>query len=114
MQIYNFPDQMNGDTFPSRDVTIKNKTTQLPMNLTNCVIKCEFRMSNKTGTVVQTLTNGSGITIQSAENGIFTIHSFDANWGAGVYYYDFEFNFPGGKKITYFGGYMKLIQDVTQ
>jgi hypothetical protein len=113
MKIYNFPDIVNGDTFKVRDVSIKNDTTETPIDLTDCLIKCEFRKDTKLGVVVETLEVGSGITLSDAVNGIFTIDNFNVNWGAGVYYYDFQFTFPNEVIQTYFGGYMKLIQDVT-
>lgn len=113
MKLYNFPDQINGDSFEARDVLIKNKETQTPLNISNCQIKCQFRKETKTGLVVETLEVGSGLIISDGVNGVFTINRFITDWGAGIYYYDFEFVFENGKKITYFGGYMKLIQDVT-
>lgn len=114
MKQYNFPDVLKGDTFKSRDITIKNDTTQTPIDLSGCLIDCEFRKTTKTGIIVKTISVGSGVVLTNAVNGIFTIDSFLANWDAGIYYYDFQFTFPNGKIITYFGGYLKLIQDVTQ
>jgi hypothetical protein len=114
MKQYNFPDILKGDTFKARDVVIKNETTQTPIDLTGCEIRCEFRKNTKVGAVIETLIVGNGITLSDPTNGIFTIDNFNADWDADVYYYDFQFTFPNDVVQTYFGGYMKLIQDVTQ
>lgn len=114
MKQYNFPDIVKGDTFKARDVVIKNETTQTPIDLTDCEIRCEFRKNTKLGTVVETLIVGTGITLSYPVNGTFTIDNFNADWDADVYYYDFQFTFTDEVVITYFGGYMKVLQDVTQ
>lgn len=114
MKQYNFPDILKGDTFKARDVVIKNETTQTPIDLTDCEIRCEFRKNTKVGTVVKTLIVGTGITLSDPTNGILTIDNFDVDWDADFYYYDFQFTFPNDVVQTYFGGYMKVIQDVTQ
>lgn len=114
MKLYNFPDILKGDTFKMRDVVIKNETTQTPIDLTGCLIRCEFRKSTKVGVVLETLEVGNGIILTDPTNGLFTIDNFDVDWDADIYYYDFQFTFPDLVVKTYFGGYMKVIQDVTQ
>lgn len=114
MKLYNFPDILKGDTFKMRDVFIKNETTQTPVDLTGCLIRCEFRKNTKLGSVVKLLAVDNGITLSDPINGIFTINNFNVNWDADIYYYDFEFTFPNEIITTYFGGYMKVVQDVTQ
>lgn len=114
MKVYNFPDILKGDTFKARDVVIKNDTALTPIDLTDCDIRCEFRKNTKVGDVLKTLIVGGGITLSDPTNGVFTIDNFDIDFDADIYYYDFQFAFTSGVVQTYFGGYMKVIQDVTQ
>ena len=114
MQTYNLPEILRGDTFQSRDVLIKNQTTNTPVDLTGYAIKCEFRKEIKTGTLVKTLSLGSGLTLTDAVNGIFTIDDFVVEFEVGIYWYDFQMTSPSEIITTMFGGYMPVLQDVTQ
>lgn len=111
---YDFKCILLGDTFTSRDVTIKNKDTGEFVDLTGYQINCEFRYKDKKGPLLKRIEVGDGIVLSSPLNGTFTIEQFDVNWASGVVYYDFEFIAPNGVKTTYFGGKLNVIQDVTQ
>ena len=75
-------------------------------------IEMEVRRSKKTGTVVKTLTKGSGLTQASATN--LTIDAFTVNFTPGTYYYDIQFTHTDGSIYTYFDGVITVTQDVTQ
>ena len=113
MKRYDFPTILKGDTFKEREVTITNLVTNLPKDLTGCEIFCEFRKKVKTGELVKRLEIGDGLVLSDPTNGKFTIDKFDVNWDVDIYFYDFQFNFEDGVKETYFGGQMKVEQDVT-
>jgi hypothetical protein len=112
MKQYNFKDVLANDSFGEKNLTIKNGN--LPIDLTGVLIKIQFRKSVKTGVVAKTLTQSSGINIYDPTNGLFRIESFIVNFVPDIYYYDCQFTFPDGRVMTYFGGFLKVIQDVTQ
>lgn len=112
MQELNFKDVLRGDSFGEKNVTISSDTG--PIDLTSVLIKCQFRLNTKIGALAKEITQESGIDIYDPTNGNFRIESFIVDWSHGLYYYDVQFTFIDGKVITYFGGHVKVIQDVTQ
>jgi len=112
MKQYNFKDVLANDSFGEKNLTIKNN--DLPIDLTGVLIRIQFRKSIKTGVVAKTLTQSDGINIYDAVNGLFRIESFVVNFVPDIYYYDCQFTFLDGKVQTYFGGTLKVLQDVTQ
>lgn len=111
MIIYNIPEHLKGDTWDGRVIQVI--INGLPKDLTNTVIKIDFRWQKKTGTLVKSITNGSGIVITDALQGIFTIEPVQADFEAGTYYYDVQFN-DGGLIKTYMGGEWPINQDTTK
>lgn len=112
MKAYNFKDVVRGDSFGEKNIEIKNEL--LPLDLTGVEIRSQFREKTKIGTLVKTLTNIDGIDVYDPTNGLFRVEDFIVDWPADIYYYDFQFTFPDESVKTYFGGYVKVIQDVTQ
>lgn len=112
MQELNFKDVLKGDTLGEKNINISNATE--PINLTGVLIKCQFRLNTKVGVLAKEISHLNGIDIYDAINGNFRIQSFIVDWNPGLYYYDVQFTFPDNKVITYFGGHIKVIQDVTQ
>lgn len=108
----NFADILRGDSFGEKNISIENETSAI--DLTGVLIRCQFRRGLKTGELVKTITETDGIDIYDAVNGLFRIEDFIVDWDADIYYYDVQFTFPSGKVKTYFGGYVKILQDVTQ
>lgn len=108
----NFKDVIKGDSFGEKTITLLNGTN--PINLTGVLIKCQFRFKTKNGDLVKEITEVSGIDIFEPLNGKFKVEDFIVDWDSGVYFYDFQFTFPSGKRKTYFGGFFKVLQDVTQ
>lgn len=112
MKQYNFKDVLANDSFGEKNLTTKNG--DLPIDLTGVLIKIQFRKTTKTGVVAKTLTETDGINVYDAVNGLFRIESFIVNFVPDIYYYDCQFTFTDGRVMTYFGGHLKVLQDVTQ
>ena len=109
--IYNIPDHYRGDTFDSITFTIKEDT--VAVDLTGASIKMDFRNRSNTGKLQATVSVGSGITIDNAVGGVFTLDSFVNDWNADVYFYDLKVTFSDGLVNTYFKGSLTVNQDTT-
>lgn len=108
----NFKDVIKGDSFGEKTITLSNGTN--PIDLTGVLIKCQFRFNTKDGTLSKEITESEGINIFDPTNGKFKVEDFIVDWVHGVYFYDFQFTFPDDRVKTYFGGFFRVIQDVTQ
>lgn len=108
----NFKDILKGDSFGEKNITISN--TSGPIDLTGVTIRSQFRKNMKTGDVVKTITETDGIDIFDPTNGKLRIQDFIVDWVPDLYFYDVQFTFPDSSVRTYFGGYFKVLQDVTQ
>lgn len=111
--IKNLSDVLKGDSFPETTITLTDKL-DVPLDLTGVTIRCQFRKKTKTGELAKTISIGSGILVPTPTNGEVIVSEFIVDWEADIYWYDFEFTYSPTKVITYFGGYIKVIQDVTQ
>ena len=107
---YNFPDHIKGDTFVGTQFTIQVNGS--PLNLTNVSIEMMLRKS-ETSPVALKLTKGSGITVNNAAAGIFSIDEQIIDIPSAKYLYDIEITLPNGEVKTYIGGTFKIIQDIT-
>jgi hypothetical protein len=110
MTEYNIPDHTRGDTYPGLDFEVIINGSAKPLASTD--IKIEFRQGSKTGSVMKTLTNGSGITVTDAPAGKFRIDAFLVSFPPGKYYYDVQFK-DGSVIKTYIYGAWVILQDVT-
>jgi hypothetical protein len=104
--------QYKGDTYDGVQFTLLG-TGSVPIDLTGAAIKSQFRHLSKTGRIVKEVTDGAGITVSDAVNGIFQIDSFIIDWAAATYYYDIEITFLSGVVRTYIQGTLTTTQDVT-
>ncbi len=111
--IIKLEDQYKNDTYDGVQFTLLNTEDSLPIDITGATLRAKFRYLSKTGDVVKDISNGSGITVSDAVNGIFSIDSFVIDWVPSTYYYDIELTFSNGTIRTYIGGTIKVIQDVT-
>lgn len=108
---YNFKPQVAGDTFDGISLTITEDGT--PIDLTTVSeIKIVFIRRN-TSSAASTLTDGSGITIDDAAAGEFSIDPFTVWTTAGEYDYDLQFTYTGGDVKTYLKGTMEVYVQVT-
>lgn len=108
---YNFKPQTAGDTFDGVSMTITEDGTAIDLT-TVSEIKMVFIRKN-TSTVASTLTDGNGITIDSAVDGQFSIDPFTVWTTAGEYDYDLQFTYSGGDVKTYIRGTMRVYIQVT-
>ena len=111
--IVNIDDQYKGDTYDGVQFTLLNTEDSSPIDITGAAIKTQFRYNSKIGKVQKEITNGAGITISDATNGVFSIDPFLIDWPANTYYFDVEMTFPNGVVRTYIQGTIKVIQDIT-
>ena len=107
---YNFPSYLKGDTINDTVFTVTQTISGVssPVDLTGAIIKAKFKNGNN----VIDKTNGSGITVSDAINGVFQINAFSIAL-AGVYHYDIEFTFSDGTIRSYLQGTITIQNDVT-
>ena len=111
--VVNIANHYKGDTFDGIQYTILNSSDNLPIDLTGATIKSQFRKSNRKGSIILEITDGVGITVSDAVNGIFEIDSFLLDWQPSTYYYDIEITFSNGVVKTYIEGTLIVNQDIT-
>ncbi len=111
--IVQIDNQYKGDTFDGVQFTLLNTQNSTPIDLTGVNIKIQFRHNSKIGVIQKEITDGNGITIDDAVNGVFSVDSFIIDWPPIVYYFDVEITFPNGVVKTYIQGTIKVIQDIT-
>jgi hypothetical protein len=112
--IFNIPDHYKGDTFEAIPFVIREEG--VPVDLTNAIIKISFKKDKINGSLIQTFTNGSGITITNAAIGSFLLDEFINDWQAKKYFYDTQVTFTNStphKVRTYFKGTLVVTQDTT-
>ena len=110
---YKMEDHLKGDTFDGVTFNLTNKTNGVPIDLTGCVIRAQFRKGVNKGALIKDVTTSEGVTIMDAANGVFSIDSFLLNWDAAIYNYDVQFTFSNGVVKTYIKGTIKITQDST-
>ena len=71
--VYNPKARYKGDTSNAIQFTLKDKLTGDPIDFTGASIKSQFRKGSETGKIQLEITNGNGITIVDAVNGIIRI-----------------------------------------
>lgn len=105
-------DQWQGDTFCGYEFTVtKNGVAK---SLAGATITATFLLLNRRTVSQQVLTNGSGITITDASNGVFEMDEFTPfNWDAGDYKYDIEIKYADGEIKTPIKGTLKVVADKT-
>ena len=108
---YILSDHHKGDTWNGVQFTILSNG--VAVDLTSSTARVMFRRGSKKGTVVKSLTVGSGITLTDATNGVLTLDSFTLDWEADTYFYDVEITLSSGVIRTYVVGTIKINQDAT-
>jgi hypothetical protein len=109
-QTYRFPNVVNGDTQNSVDFEIL--INGFPLDLTGFTIKLNW--VSKSGAVLKSLsTENSLITITDAENGLFTVESYNVSLSPTDYVSDMEFTSPDNVIKTYIKVYMSVLKDYT-
>ncbi len=109
----NLNDRIKNDTFRSVQFTLTDENSD-PIDLTGATIEIEFRFRCKTGSVVKSVSVGSGITVATPANGILVLDAFTpVDWAADTYYYDCEIGFSDGTIQTPVQGMVEILQDTT-
>ena len=108
-----FEDLIKGSTFDGYQFVLKN-ADKSPIDLTGTTIKCDFKAKSKLGTLMLSVSDGNGITIDDAENGVFSLDEIEVvDWAVGVYYWDIKMTWVTPRTKTYIGGTIKITQNVT-
>jgi hypothetical protein len=108
----NLQDRLKGDSFPA--VTFVFDDGVNPTDLTGATILVQFRMTKKTGEVVKTLTDQSGITIATPTNGTIVFDRWEPiDWAVGKYFYDVQITFPDSRIKTPVQGHVMILQDTS-
>ena len=110
---YNFPNHIDGDTFSGGIFKIRDTRTGQSIDITNCVIKIDFKLDYSSPIAFTFSTTNGRVSITNASSGEFRINQFILNETPNRYIYDCEFTFVGGKVKTYFNGYLTILNDVT-
>lgn len=110
---YNFKTHVAGDTFEGVQITLTltSGETTSPIDLTGSTIKLQFIKVGNTA-VASTLEIGSGITVDDAANGIFSIDPFTVWSDDGIYEYDVQVT-NGSTVKTYMKGEFKVTEQTT-
>lgn len=113
--VYNFPDQIDGDSFGFVDWNffLNNTDSGSEEDLTGAVPKIVWRRGSLRGKVVQTLTVGSGLTWTDQAIGQLRQDKFLTNWGVGTYFYDLQIAYSDGSVYTKVQGRMKITAQST-
>lgn len=111
---YDFKPHTAGDTFNGVTITMTLTADAVtnPIDLTGVAIKIQFMKQYET-TVVKTLEIGSGITIDNATAGVFSIDPFTVFTTPYTYEYDMQFTFSGGDVKTYMKGFFYSKKQIT-
>ena len=111
--IFNIPQIRRGTTSKVQPFTYKDKNND-PINISSATLFVEFRKDCATGTVVKTISLGSGISFTTdGTDGKFQFDAFLLEWSAGRYFYDIKSVISGINDI-YIKGERVVIQNVTQ
>ena len=95
------------------NVTLVDKDTQVPLDLTGATVRLDVRASHTASAVSLPLSEGDGITVPSPKTqGIIQV-SKDAAISDGTYVYDLQVEFSGGKRKTYLRGQLTVLPEVT-
>lgn len=112
---FDFPSQFRGDTCDGFNCTLTDADSQLPIDLTGALIRCQFRKDCRLGDVMLTAEVGDGIVVTDAAGGDFTLSPFVTNWPVGTtYYYDVDVTLASGYIVTPVYGTLPLVEDTTK
>ena len=107
MAIYNFPDQLKGDTFKARQITFN-------FDITGARIDIQFKLNGSAQPVFSWSTSDNTITVSNSVTGVIIMTEKIITAASNVYLYDVQIIDANGAIRTYFGGKMKLVQDITR
>ncbi len=111
---YNFKPCVANDTFNGVTMTITQTSNSITttVDLTSVAIKIVFKKQDLSP-VISTLEIGSGITLDDAVNGVFSIDPFTVFSDAYTYEYDMQFTYSNGDVKTYLKGFFESKAEIT-
>lgn len=111
---YNIPNHRRGDTWAGiSSITILVSST--PVNLTNSVVKMEFRQSIDSPVALTLTTANSSIVLSGAPtNGTIQIPPIKIEIPFAKYLYDLQVTYPNGVVKTYMSGTWTILPDITE
>ena len=112
---YDIPSHITGDTWKGiYQITILRNN--VPINLTDCKIKIQFRSTFNLASpvVMQLLSDDNDIIFVTPSLGIISIPERDVDIPVGSYNYDLLVIKPSGKKITYLTGTWEILPRITR
>lgn len=110
--VYNFNEQIEGNTLEARVFAIKRLVSEVLQTLVGATVTFKVFRS-KTSKVYLTLDNADngGVTIIDAENCIFRINEIqNPTLVAGRYFYSITITYSDGDVKTYLGGEMPIVK----
>lgn len=113
---YDITGLYRNDYYPGFQVTITQTVSDVttPIDLTGYTLRLQIKKCADDETAIVDLTNGSGITLTDAANGIATIDGFNVPDVFGTYVYDLQYTTAGGQTTTYLVGTVTIEKDVTR
>lgn len=112
--IHNIDAHTKGDYWDGIEFQVVDEDNDdAPIDLTNATIRSQFRKDSPTGTIALDVSNGSGITVVDAVDGIIKYDPLLIDWTVAVYHFDTQFTFPGTQPRTYIKGIFPIVQDTT-
>ncbi len=105
MANWSIPKHIKGDTFNQRKITF-------PFDITDCVIKMQFRVTSVSNIVLEFTTENN--TFEKISSTEVLMKSRILNVSASNYIADLEVTFLDGTVYTYFTANLQIIQDITR
>ncbi len=95
------------------NITLRDQTTQLPIDLTGATIRMDVRSTFTSALVVHDFSIGDGIIVTTPASGLAAFSKLAAI-AAGEYVYDLQYNFGGAGPKTRLRGRVNILPEVTQ
>jgi len=111
--VYKFKDHVKNDTFSSLSMILKDQESNVPLDLTNVVIKFQFKLTYDGAVAIEFSTINGLISVPNPTTGEFIINENVIIADAAQYIYDAQFTYTNGTVKTYFKGTWNILQDVT-
>lgn len=110
---YTIPAAKRGDTWDGIN-SIAIAVNGAPINLTNAIVKMEFRQSIDSPVTLTLSTSTSSILITNALSGVIQIPPKKVEMPFGDYMYDLQVTYPTGVVKTYMSGTWEITPDITE
>ncbi len=115
MLLYDFPDHYKGDYWEGVPSIIL-KRNDVPVDLTNAIVRMQFKLRATAEPVLELSTTNGGIVIISAAGGEISIIGRNLDIFAQTYHYDLQYIIPSiatDYTQTVLAGKLKVISDIT-